>query len=268
LNEKKNIPQWLLKPDEPFEVGKKERFIEKNILTLFKLLAAIRSRSSDHCFLSRIHPALKLFSLVVLLFLISLSRSMVFISTVGSCMLLLISILPVNIMKRILIMSLTAAVFMAVTLLPAFLVGIHGHYLLVVVKVWLTVSFSGLLMLTTSWHALIAALKLFRVPDLFILILDITLKYIVIFSDFTLNMFYALKLRSVGKNAKKAAPVAGIAGTLFLKSKEMSEDLYDAMVCRGFSGHYATQVKRQWHWMDTACSVFVLALALSFFYFR
>ncbi|MDF2909333.1 MAG: energy-coupling factor transporter transrane protein EcfT [Sporolactobacillus laevolacticus] len=183
-------------------------------------------------------------------------------------MLLLISILPVNIMKRILIMSLTAAVFMAVTLLPAFLVGIHGHYLLVVVKVWLTVSFSGLLMLTTSWHALIAALKLFRVPDLFILILDITLKYIVIFSDFTLNMFYALKLRSVGKNAKKAAPVAGIAGTLFLKSKEMSEDLYDAMVCRGFSGHYATQVKRQWHWMDTACSVFVLALALSFFYFR
>ena len=57
--------------------------------------------------------------------------------------------------------------------------------------------------------------------------------------EFSLNMLYALKLRSVGKNSKKYNSLSGIAGTMFIKSKEMAEEMYAAMECRGFTGEYA-----------------------------
>jgi len=39
---------------------------------------------------------------------------------------------------------------------------------------------------------------------------------------------------------KKGNFLSGIMGTTFIKSKEMAEDMYDAMECRGFSGEYNT----------------------------
>ena len=47
--------------------------------------------------------------------------------------------------------------------------------------------------------------------------------------EFTLEMLYALKLRSVGKNRNKYGSLGGIAGTLFVKSREMSEEMSGAM---------------------------------------
>ena len=75
-------------------------------------------------------------------------------------------------------------------------------------------------------------------PDIFILVLDITIKYIVLLGEFSLNIFYSLKLRSVGKNKNKYTSLSGIAGTMFIKSKEMAEDMYSAMECRGYTGEY------------------------------
>jgi len=85
---------------------------------------------------------------------------------------------------------------------------------------------------------MMGSLKMFFVPDIFIFAIDITIKYITILGELALNMLYALRLRSVGRSRDKHTPLAGIAGTMFIKSKEMSEELYNAMECRGFSGEY------------------------------
>lgn len=61
----------------------------------------------------------------------------------------------------------------------------------------------------------------FFFPDIFIFIIDITLKYILMLGEFTLEMLYALKLRSVGKNRKKYGSLGGIAGTLLSSQRDV-----------------------------------------------
>jgi len=51
-------------------------------------------------------------------------------------------------------------------------------------------------------------------------------------------MFIALKLRSVGRNRSKQRALGGVAGSIFLFSRAMAEDMYAAMACRGFTGTY------------------------------
>jgi cobalt/nickel transport system permease protein len=121
---------------------------------------------------------------------------------------------------------------------------------MITTKVFASITVVGLLSHTTKWSLLTKALKRFYVPDIFILILDITIKYIYRLGELSLSMFYALKLRSVGRNNKKYTSMAGVAGTMFLESMEMAEEMYHAMECRGFSGEYHRMEKSKFKWMD------------------
>ena len=51
-------------------------------------------------------------------------------------------------------------------------------------------------------------------------------------------MLTALKLRSIGHNPHKGRALSGVLGVMFLRSREMSEEMYQAMVCRGYTGEY------------------------------
>ena len=94
------------------------------------------------------------------------------------------------------------------------------------------------------------------------------MKYIVMLGDFTLNMLYALKLRSIGKNKRKYTSLSGIAGTMFLKSKEMAEDMVGAMECRGFTGEYHRYEKLTFTFTDFLYILINAALLLIFICFE
>jgi cobalt/nickel transport system permease protein len=68
--------------------------------------------------------------------------------------------------------------------------------------------------------------------------LDITIKYIAILGDCCLAVLEALRLRSVGRNHRKGKSASGVLGVTFLKSRQMADDMHQAMVCRGFDGTY------------------------------
>jgi cobalt/nickel transport system permease protein len=42
----------------------------------------------------------------------------------------------------------------------------------------------------------------------------------------------------VGKNRRKEKSASGVLGVTFLKSRQMADDMHQAMVCRGFDGTY------------------------------
>ena len=111
---------------------------------------------------------------------------------------------------------------------------------------------------TTRWDTLARGARILPVPDIFILVLDVSLRYIALLGELTLEMFRALALRSVGKNRDKRGSVAGIAGSVFISSRAMAEDLYAAMACRGFTGVYTI---RRWHRPGLDDLVFILANA-------
>ena len=96
--------------------------------------------------------------------------------------------------------------------------------------------------------------------------LDITLKYIVLLGDVCLDMLTALKLRSVGKNREKGKSLSGVLGVTFLKSREMSEEMYGAMTCRGFEGEYVKPGQKTVTWKDAVTLLFLAGMIALFVY--
>lgn len=102
----------------------------------------------------------------------------------------------------------------------------------------ISLSFAFLLLLTTRWTRITGALASLHVPALLISILNMAYRYIFVMSEMADDMVAARFLRTVGKleAADNRRFVSRSAAQMFLKSHYLSEEVYDAMVCRGFAG--------------------------------
>ena len=160
------------------------------------------------------------------------------------------------------------AAFTFIILLPAAFWGNSQSGIMITSKVFATVTAVNMLSHSTRWDSITSSLKRFFVPDIFILVLDITIKYIIMLGDFTLNMLYSLKMRSVGRNRNKYTALSGIAGTMFIKSKEMAEDMYVAMECRGFTGEYHINNKFKFTFADYIYIIINAGIIFAFVYFQ
>ena len=260
------MPEWLLKAENYQAQADRDTFIEKSILALLSVLARIRRQGGSKSHQVALNPALKMAVAFILIVLLSLSRSFTFVVIVNVYMIALLSMMEAEAIIKILKVSAVMAVFTFVILIPALLMGNTYSSMMLTAKVLATVMAVNMLSHSTKWHDLTNALKTFYVPDMFILVLDITIKYIVLLGDFSLNMLYALKLRSVGRNKSKYTSLSGIAGTLFIKSKEMAEEMYAAMECRGFTGEYKVNRKFKFAWADALFAVFNSSFMFLYFY--
>lgn len=263
-----NIPEWLIQSENYIPQADKDAFVNKSILSVFKIISRIKMQDSVNQSNSKINVPLKVFFTFILLLLLSTTRSFIFVIIVNVYLLLILSIMDADNLVKILKMSLAVTLFTAIIMLPAMLWGNSYTCIMITSKVFATITAMGLLSHTSKWNSITEALKRFHIPDIFILILDITIKYMYMMGEFSLNMLYALKLRSVGKNQNKYTSIAGIAGTLFLQSKELAEDMYHAMECRGFSGEYHIHNKSKLKWMDYLYIAINIGFILLFIYFE
>ena len=232
------MPEWLLKKDDYIPQKEKDIFINKSILSILGMLTKIRLQTEAKGNKFGINAVVKVLLTLVTIILVSISRNSAFVIFVDVFLVLIVSLLNESEIKYLLKLDAIILIFTFVILLPSIIMGNKNNSYLIMLKVLATVTAVNLTACTTKWNDIITVLKVLFVPDLFIFVLDITIKYIVIFGEFSLNMLYSLKLRSVGKCKDKSASLTGIMGTLFLKSKEMSEEMYGAMECRGFAGEY------------------------------
>lgn len=200
----------------------------------------------------RLAPELKLVSAFLIILLVSLSRGAFFLELAAALEFGCLCLLPARTIARILKKVIVAALFAFLIFLPAFLVGRSPNTLLVCGKVLLAVLAAALFSAITPWPSVSAALSSLRVPDVFIMTLDMTVKYISLLGGLALDMLYALRLRSVGRDASKMSSLAGIAGSLFLKSRDAAETQYEAMECRCFSGTYRLKRHTRPTWRDAA----------------
>jgi len=108
-------------------------------------------------------------------------------------------------------------------------------------RVTTAVSYAILLMLTTRWSDLVNTLSALRFPKMFVLILGMAYRYIFLLLDTIAKMLFSRKSRAVGKESSVSSWKlnAGIIGALFLKSYDMSENIYLAMLSRGFNGDFS-----------------------------
>ncbi|ATW28893.1 cobalt ECF transporter T component CbiQ [Candidatus Formimonas warabiya] len=115
--------------------------------------------------------------------------------------------------------------------------GLGGAALLIM-RVGLSVSLAVLLTLTTRWTNLLKALRVLAVPKIFIMTLEMTYRYIFVLINITSDLFIARKSRTIGKISTQEGRkfVSHTMGSLFGKSYALSEEVYNAMLSRGFTG--------------------------------
>jgi cobalt/nickel transport system permease protein len=232
------MPEWLLKDENYNPKSDKDTFIAKSIFSLLGVLSRIRTQSRYKEDIFSINVVLKVLCTFILILLVSITKSFTFIIIINVYLLAVFSMMKGEDIIKVLRVSLITSLFTFVILLPALFWGNGFISVMITSKVFATVTCVNILSHFTRWNSITSALKIFFVPDIFILVMDITIKYIVMLGEFSLNMLYSLKLRSVGKNNNKYVSLSGVAGTMFIKSKEMAEDMYSAMECRGFTGEY------------------------------
>jgi cobalt/nickel transport system permease protein len=232
------MPEWLLKNENYIPAADRDTFINKSILSFMKVISLIKAQDGSSPDKFGVNAFFRVLFTLMLAVFISLSRTSEFIYIVFAYLLLLLCAMSGKDIIKILSVSITAMVFAVVILLPTAFSGNNYSIIIIPAKVFCTITAIGILSRSTRWDQIIGALKRFHLHDLVIFILDITLKYIVMLGEFAVEMLYALKLRSVGKNKSKYTSMSGVAGTMFLVSREMSEEMYSAMECRGFDGEY------------------------------
>ncbi len=228
----------------------------------------------------------KVICILAFLIGVSLSRSLVVIGAIYLFVLWLAwrSSIPVNFFIRRVWLFLPF--FTGVLLIPALFITPGSPLLLLpfglvitrtglitdlflLLRVSTSVSLTLLLILTTPWNTVLSALSVMRVPDVFILILGMTYRYIYLLLHIANDMFLSRKSRIVGHltTADERHIIAATTATLLGKSLNMSSEVYLAMQSRGFRGRVITlkpfkMQRRDWVWCGVLLSVSLAAIIL------
>lgn len=117
--------------------------------------------------------------------------------------------------------------------------GVWGG-IIFVSRVAASVSFAVLFTLTTRWADVFSGLRSLFVPRIFIVTLSMTYRYLFVFLRLVQDMYRARKSRTIRplSGSEERNWTASRIGVTFRKSLDMSEDIYRAMLSRGFQGEF------------------------------
>ena len=123
-------------------------------------------------------------------------------------------------------------------------------------RVTVSVSLAVLLSLTTRHTALLRALRALGVPQIFVMVLGMCHRYIYLFVELVENTYRAIRSRTGARIHHRQGQriVAWNIGQLWSRSHALNEQVYGAMVSRGFRGEPVslTRVRtrlRDWLWL-------------------
>jgi cobalt/nickel transport system permease protein len=129
-----------------------------------------------------------------------------------------------------------------------------------------------LLSITTKHFELLKVLRIFKVPQVFVMTVGMCYRYIYLFVEIIENTYLAIKSRAGTKIHYKKGQhvVAWNIAFLWQRSYQLNEDVYKAMLSRGYHGEPVVlnelKVKaRDWLWL---CVSIFISILLFFFNYR
>jgi len=202
----------------------------------------------------RLHPIAKLLTTVIYLTVVvsfgryEISGLLSFVSY--PVLIFVLAELPVApILKRILIVEpliigvgILNPLFDQHTIVLASIVISRGWvtFLSIFIKCGLTVTVSILLIATTGMDKLAVALRMLKVPKIFVLQLLLTYRYISVLIEEVSRMMRAYSLRAPGQRGIHRSVWGSFAGQLILRTFDRAQRVYQSMNLRGFTGEYNT----------------------------
>ncbi len=133
------------------------------------------------------------------------------------------------------------------------------------IKGGLTVTAGLLLVATTGIDQLAAAMRLLKIPRLFILQLLLTYRYISVLMEEAARTIRAYSLRAPGHKGVHRSVWGSLAGQLLLRTFDRAQSVYQAMCLRGFTGEYYTGESTPIRWRDF---IYLLSWCCFFIFIR
>jgi len=115
----------------------------------------------------------------------------------------------------------------------------------ILMKMYLCVMAALLLIATTPFTELTAQLRRLHVPMIFIMVFEMTFRYISVLFEEVYSMTTAYKLRSGNKKSLDIQHMGSFVGQLLLRGFDRAERVHAAMRCRGYSLNSVPPAKRQ-----------------------
>lgn len=187
--------------------------------------------------LQSIDPRLKLFLLLTAIIITSFARglsSLAILYGISVVLAVTSGIRVVFFVKRVWVFIPIFTLFIAI---PAVYIQGPIPALAFVLRVAACVSFVILAAITTKHTQLLNSLRSLGIPAIFVEILDMTYRYVFLFISIFESMHLSLKSRLIRPLGYKRARqwIASRMSFLFRKSMKMSEDVYLAMLARGYT---------------------------------
>ncbi|MEM3563244.1 MAG: cobalt ECF transporter T component CbiQ [Candidatus Jordarchaeaceae archaeon] len=255
----------------------------EELLTFFKDTLLTEKSTSIDSPVHRLDPRVKLLSLVAIFCAVTLENA-VFLGALLVLLLVLVLLSRIP-LKLYLAKASFIPLFSLIIALPIpFIVSgnpltfihVYGYtYLTVsfeglyravvfVLRVWIASGAAILLISTTNFSSLAVALRKLGVPEIFTSLLLITYRYIFLFAGEALSMVQARNMRSFGKESvlRRIRVVGQMIGSLFIRAYERGEQVYYAMLSRGYTGKIDSYRSQKMKKKDAAFLTLVLSLAL------
>ena len=142
--------------------------------------------------------------------------------------------------------------------------GLYGVFMLTL-RVVNSLSLSLLIIYTTPFPEIIKALKSFRVPGTFLMIITLSYKYIFIFARTLEDIHIAKKSKVIEVDAAEARNwIAGRMAFLLRKTRRRCEDVFNAMLARGFTGDVTLYDCGRMETKNVSAGVLLLAIGIGF----
>jgi cobalt/nickel transport system permease protein len=113
-------------------------------------------------------------------------------------------------------------------------------FISIMFKCLLTVSATLILLATTGMNKIAMALRILKVPKLFVMQLLLTYRYITVLIEEIMRTTTAYSLRSPFRNGIGFKDWGSLTGQLLIRTIDRAHRIYVSMCCRGFKGEYNT----------------------------
>ncbi len=218
-------------------------------------------------FLQSLDPRMKLATFLLLIIQVLFARSIVVLFFLYVLCLLFALASKIKLgffLKRTWIFIPLFSLFIAI---PAFFINFTSASIFVL-RVLTCVSWAVLLSITTKHFELLKVLRIFKVSQIFVMTLGICYRYIYLFVEIIEQTYLAIKSR-VGNGVhyqKGQGIVAWNIASLWNRSVKLNEEVYQAMLSRGFSGEAVAwddfKIKtRDWLWLVLVGVIIVIVIA-------
>jgi cobalt/nickel transport system permease protein len=266
---------------------KGESFLAGNISSFTKALESVVV-TEDLCrvpgLLQGLDPRVKVATIIPFIIMVGLAQSfpvLILILVFAFACVLLSNVPQALFLKRLFIF---VPIFTAVIAIPALfitpgtpLLFLAGKSIIteqgartagfLILRVLDSLSLGLLLVITTPWAKLLAALRWFHLPSLIVAVLGMTYRYIFLLLHSVNAMFLARRSRTIGgfSGTENRRWLGRALVTTLVKSQHLSEEVYLAMLARGYQGEVHilsdhAMRRRDYLWMAFTLAALIIML--------